>query len=174
MQELAINLNDVQLAIDGDKEVLENILNTLKNQLFNIALAILKNKQDAEDALQETYLKAFKNIHKIKHKQFFATWVTRVLINNARTIQKKNRRYLLQENISTIYNTPLNENELLIKDLLDRLQEKERMIIYLKFYGGFEISSIAKILRCPESTVKSRLYRGLNRLRKEFDESNEK
>jgi len=174
MKDFAISQNDVQQAKDGDKEAFENILNSIKDQLFNIALAILKNREDAEDALQETFVKAYMNMHKIKHNEFFCTWVTRILINNARTILKRNKRYLLQEDISTVYSTPLNGNELLVKDMLDNLNEKERTVIYLRFFGGFEISCIAQILRSSESTVKSRLYRGLNRLREGFGENNEK
>jgi len=174
MQEFVINLKDVQLAKEGDKEVFENLMNSLKDQLFHIALAILKNRQDAEDALQETFLKAYMNIHKIKQNHFFQTWVTRILINNARTICKKNKPYFSQEKIETIYNTPLNDDELLVRDLLDHLQEKEQIVIYLRFYVGYEIRSIARILRCPESTIKSRLYRGLSRLRRGFDDNEEK
>ena len=174
MQEFVINLKDVQQAKEGDKEVFENIMNSLKDQLFHIALAILKNRQDAEDALQETYLKAYMNLHKVKQNQFFQTWVTRILINNAKTISKKNTPYFLQEKIETIYNKQLNDEELFVRDLLDHLQEKERIVIYLRFYGGFEIGSIARILRCPESTIKSRLYRGLNRLRRGVDVNEEK
>ena len=81
---------------------------------------------------------------------------------------------MLQENVESIYKEPLNEEEILIKELLDHLQEKERIVIYLRFYGGFDLGSIARILHAPESTVKSRLYRGLVKLRKEFDEKDEK
>lgn len=174
MQDYRININDVQLAKDGDKEMFEKIMNSVKDQLFHIALAIAKNRQDAEDALQETFLKAYMNMHRIKYNEFFYTWVTRILINNARSITKKNKRYLLQENVEAIYKEPLNEEEILIKELLDHLQEKERIVIYLRFYGGFDLGSIARILHAPESTVKSRLYRGLSKLRKELDEKDEK
>ena len=66
MQDYRININDVQLAKDGDKEMFEKIMNSVKDQLFHIALAIAKNRQDAEDALQETFLKAYMNMHRIK------------------------------------------------------------------------------------------------------------
>ena len=167
MQDYRININDVQLAKDGDKEMFEKIMNSVKDQLFHIALAIAKNRQDAEDALQETFLKAYMNMHRIKYNEFFYTWVTRILINNARSITKKNKRYLLQENVEAIYKEPLNEEEILIKELLDHLQEKERIVIYLRFYGGFDLGSIARSLHSPEST-------GLAKLRKEFDEKDEK
>ncbi|MCL2488017.1 MAG: sigma-70 family RNA polymerase sigma factor [Oscillospiraceae bacterium] len=161
---------EIQTAQAGDAAAFESIFNAVQEPLFRIALSILKNRPDAKDALQETFINAYTNIQKLKQPQLFKTWITRILINNAKAIIKKNKKYLLQQEIIPIYSEALNEDEILVNELVGKLNEKERIVIQLKFFGGYELHFIAHILKCPESTVKSRLYRGLQNIKKGFDE----
>jgi len=168
--ERLLEQEEIQTAQAGDAAAFESIFNAVQEPLFRIALSILKNRPDAKDALQETFINAYTNIQKLKQPQLFKTWITRILINNAKAIIKKNKKYLLQQEIIPIYSEALNEDEILVNELVGKLNEKERIVIQLKFFGGYELHFIAHILKCPESTVKSRLYRGLQNIKKGFDE----
>ena len=62
-------------------ETFENLVSTVKLKLYKTAMSILKNDDDACDAIQETLLSAYKNMDKLQNKQFFSTWIIRILIN---------------------------------------------------------------------------------------------
>jgi RNA polymerase sigma-70 factor (ECF subfamily) len=81
-----------ELTKQGDKSAFDEVIRKCVPDLFRIAMSILKNKDDADDVVCETVVKAYENIHKLKDCTFFKTWITRILINHAAAAYKRRKK----------------------------------------------------------------------------------
>ena len=99
----------VKKAISGDDEAFEYIINNCKERLYRTAFAYVKNEEQALDVVQETVYKAYVSIEKLKNPEYFNTWITRILINNALTVIKKNSKVVYLDNNELINNIIVNE-----------------------------------------------------------------
>lgn len=158
----------VKLAIEGDEEAFLSLINSRKEQLYRTAFAYVKNKEDALDIIQDTVYKAYISINTLKEPKYFNTWITRMLINNAISLMKKKNNvvYLKEEVLNNIPVTEKNMEEKL--DLLysiDKLEEKLKRVIILKYFNDLTIKEVAMVLEIPEGTVKTYLNKGLSKLR---------
>ncbi|WP_027631502.1 sigma-70 family RNA polymerase sigma factor [Clostridium hydrogeniformans] len=158
----------VKLAIEGDEEAFLSLINNRKEQLYRTAFAYVKNKEDALDIIQDTVYKAYISINTLKEPKYFNTWLTRILINNAISLMKKKNNvvYLKEEVLNNIPITEKNMEEKL--DLLysiDKLEEKLKRVIILKYFNDLTIKEVAMVLEIPEGTVKTYLNKGLSKLR---------
>lgn len=141
--------------------------------MYRIAKSILVRECDCEDAMQEAVLKAYENLDSLHEERYFKTWLTRILINEARRIRKSQARLLLLEDsavesIGAEHNR-LNERSELY-DAIMRLKLKIRIAVVLHYIEGYSVEETAKILRVPTGTVKSRLHSGRTLLRKELED----
>ncbi|MGI6151080.1 MAG: RNA polymerase sigma factor [Christensenellales bacterium] len=140
--------------------------------LYRVSYAQLSQSCDRDDAVQECLCKAWQKRHQLRDERFMQTWVIRILINECRNIQKKKGRYLLLSELQERA-APKGANEGL-HDALFALDEKLRLPILLHYIEGFSIREIARILRLPQGTVKSRMLRGRQELYKQLNgEANE-
>ncbi|MDQ0048176.1 RNA polymerase sigma-70 factor (ECF subfamily) [Paenibacillus polymyxa] len=81
-----------ELAIHGDKEAFVNVIRAVQQSLYVVARSIVKNDEDCADAIQETVVKAFSNVHRLKEPAYFKTWIIRILINECNWIIRKKKR----------------------------------------------------------------------------------
>ena len=84
-------MSDEELAKRGNKEAFKRLIEENKKYLFNIAISILGNEEDAGDAIGETIIKAYESIKSLREPKFFKTWITRILINES----KKEEAFLI-------------------------------------------------------------------------------
>ncbi|HEY5587841.1 MAG TPA: sigma-70 family RNA polymerase sigma factor [Candidatus Paceibacterota bacterium] len=162
------NLND---------ELFSDLIDSCKENLYKIAFSYLKNEQNSLDAVSETIYKAYKNINKLKNREFFNTWIIKILINSCKTVLKNNKVIYIEE-----YNTTKSDNldiletdfKLSIKidlyNAIDKLNDKFKSIIILKYLEDMSIIQISEVLNLPEGTVKVYLRRALGVLKIELDE----
>ncbi|MDD7795155.1 sigma-70 family RNA polymerase sigma factor [Clostridium sp. 'White wine YQ'] len=155
-------------AVKGDEEAFNYIIKLKNEDLYRTAYAFVKNKDDALDILQETVYKAYISIEKLRKPQYFNTWLTRILINNCKNfIRNKEKIIYLEDNKNCNEDiTKINIDERL--DLfyaIDKLEEKHRMVIILKYFQDLTINQIAESLGYPIGTVKTYLNKGLSQLR---------
>ena len=137
--------------------------------MFLMAVSILKDPQTAQDAVQEAALKAYIKIAQLQDLSKFSTWITRILINECKGILRKKK-------FVTVCIEELQENALFsfdqeqweFFDIVSRQKEHDRDILLLKYYYQFSLNEIAEVLSIPLSTVKSRLYRVLDKLKDEW------
>ena len=143
-------------------EIFVNGINENRLSFYKTAKAILKNEEDVEDALQDALEMAYKNIEKLNEERYFKTWMTRILINKCYDIRKKNQNIICLDE----YEEPAacDEYNLELKEALAALDEKYRIIMILFYSEGYRIREISDILKIPESTVKTRLQRGREKL----------
>lgn len=127
-------------------------------RLYRIARSILLSDQDCGDALQEGILKAWQRLHSLKNDDCFDAWLTRIVINECRNIQRGYKGWTIPlESIAEIEAEP---PDLGLMDALGGLQEKYRLLLVLHYGEGFSIAEIAAMIRLPQSTIKWRLHEG--------------
>jgi RNA polymerase sigma-70 factor (ECF subfamily) len=167
---------------ESDKAAsIEEIIMTNLDSIYSTALRLTKNKNDAEDLVQETCLKAFKNSEQISSNNKAKSWVFRILMNTfINSYRKKIKEpplvdielsHLVLDHVVTVDN--LNPEEIVlnyvldeeIKEALDSLHVDFRAVIWLSDVEGFTYQEIQEILDCPVGTIASRLFRARSLLR---------
>jgi RNA polymerase sigma-70 factor (ECF subfamily) len=158
-------------------------------RLFRTAWSILRDRSEAEEAVQEGYLKAFEAIGTFAGRSSLSTWLTRIVVNEAlgRRRRAQNRSRLLdQESILVLeeYREKLMAGSLtqspekvlmrrqiakLLETAIARLPDVFRPVFVLREIEGLSVEDTAEVLQIPEETVKTRLFRARKRLQKEID-----
>jgi RNA polymerase sigma-70 factor, ECF subfamily len=159
----------VRKAKNGDKIAFQELIEQEKVKLYKIAYLYTKNEYDALDIFQETLYKALSSIQNLKDDDYFSTWITRILINNAKDfLGKKNRSIPMEiDFLNTIESSPhlYIEDKIDLLEAIDCLEEKEKSALILRFYKDYTINQIAIILEIPEGSVKSTIHRALKKLK---------
>lgn len=149
-----------------DKDSYVQQIETHSSMMYRIALTILRNDDDCKDAMQEAALKAWEKRSSLRDEQCFATWMTRILINECYNIQRKRRRIILVEDIPDV-SVPAKDVTVLM--VMESMPEKYRLPLVLKFSEGMNDAEIANILHLPQSTVRGRIHRAKQQLKKELE-----
>lgn len=168
-------------AIRKDVDALEKILQSINSDLYRVAKAKLDNEEDIKDAISEMTIDVYKNIHKLKEKRYFKTWVTKILINKCNDIYRSNNR---QFKIFTKFlNSRISKEERNYTDKIDEkldfesyfkvLNEDERIVIVLHYNNRYTVGEISDILNINVNTIKSRLIRGKQKIEKYVKEVKE-
>ena len=155
------------------KEILIEYIKDNQEKLYRIAFSYSKNEEAALDIVQEAITKALKNINKLSEESYIKTWFYRILINESLQYIRKNKRILTYELEAIENKVDCNvdfEEGLDVYKYVQDLNEKLKTVIILRFFEDMKISEIAKITKTNESTVKSRLYKGLKELKRLIEE----
>ncbi len=175
----------ISRAQDGDVTAFEALIAEHQQNIFSIAYRMAKNRDDAEDMTQEILVKIFKNLKKFKGDSKFSTWIYRVATNTCLDeIQKRNRHqtYSLDKELETEAGslvgeirdeTPTPEEHLeqktvqmAVREAISRLGDDHKKVLILRDLQGMSYEEIGRILQCSEGTVKSRLSRARQTLKK--------
>lgn len=153
----------------AENELIEYI-KANQNKLYKIAFTYTRNQELALDVVQEAITKALENIGKIKNEEYVKTWFYRILINEALKTIKRNKNFSEYELIDNeVYITSNEENIVENMDIYNNIQmlnDKLKTVVILRFFENLKIKEIAVITKTNINTVKSRLYKGLNELKK--------
>lgn len=153
---------------NSNPEAFERLVNSVKVKLYKTGMAILKNDDDVCDAIQETLLSAYKNFSSLNHEEYFATWITRILINKCYDIIKKNKKvtYLNEkmevEEDAAYYDRYKEEST--VERVLNEIDPDLKLVTVLFYYDGFSVKEISEMINIPEGTVKSRLSRARDKM----------
>lgn len=151
-----------------DNETFAGLVREYTPNLYRLALGILHNRDDAEDAVAESILKAYEKIHTLRNPDSFRPWIMQIAANESKRIYAKNRRSTPVENVEE-YMPEFRDEYHELWDIVMRLDTAYREVTILYFYEQMSLKEIGKILHIPEGTVKSRLYRAKKELRKYID-----
>lgn len=130
----------------------------LRGSMLRLACSIMREQHDAEDAVQEAIVAAWKRLDTLKDERAFKTWMMRIVMNTCRSILRKRRRYVLLDSVEL----PMLEEDSARDALWESvcaLEERLRLPIVLHYYEGFQIEEIAKILHRPAGTIATRMRR---------------
>jgi RNA polymerase sigma-70 factor (ECF subfamily) len=173
-----INLEQkiIDYLAQGNKQALNLLYEHYSGSLYGVILKVTNNEELAEDALQETFVKVWKNADRYdasKAKLF--TWLYRIARNTAiDKLRSFNNRYYKEVQIdkSDVYILPtmnINQDVMDIKKHLETLDEKYQIVIKALYFEGLTQQEASDELNIPLGTVKSRLKIGLRELRKVYD-----
>jgi len=138
--------------------------------MYNTSSRILKNKEDAEDIIQESFIEAFKNLKKFKYESSFGFWLKRIVINKSINHIKQKRipiqPHIDEANIPIIEEVTYDQTVSIekVKMGIDRLAEGYKQIINLYLIEGYDHNEIGEILGIKTTTSKSQYHRAKKRL----------
>ena len=143
-----------------------------KEDLYRFAYSYVKNEDDALDIVHDAVCKSLANIKALKDIGNIKSWIYQIVSNCAIDYIRKNKKY------TEISDDLQNENaigydkyeDIDLQEALDRLPEKYRIVIILRYFEDMKIGDIAQVLNENENTIKTRLYNGLSKLKIELIE----
>lgn len=151
---------------NGDKSAFSALVEIYQNKLYRTAYGILGNSQDAYDALQDCILKAYLSIGSLRNDYYFKYWMNRILINSCNDIIRRKKKVIYIEDSEIRGDSgEYDDSSLDMKIAMDKLEQKYRLIISLRYYQDLSYEDIAETLNCPVGTVKSRLNYAIKKLR---------
>lgn len=165
-------LNKIRQAKSGDKEALIQLIMGQKEDYYRLAYVYMKDQEDALDAMSEMTIKVFENIKSLKDEEAFFSWSKTILVNCCKQhLRKKNKVILLQELPEESYEESYSEHEerLAFEAHLTKLNQKYQEVLRLRFALDMDYATIAKVLKIPLGTVKSRIHAGLQKLQKSME-----
>jgi len=175
--------NLVKLAQEGNKEAMRALFDDNKKRIFHLAYQYVKNAEDAEDILQDTFIKTFNSLDKYDNQvgSSFSTWLYRIGINCSIDYLRRNKKSKDTDGMDDFSNIASHnddsnpEYKSLIKEarekievFLNRLSAKQRMIFILKHYQQLTTKEIAECMNCSEGSIKKQLFRAVGEMKKHF------
>lgn len=159
----------VLAAKQGDVDAFNRLISRWEKRIFNYLLRILGDREDAMDVSQEVFLKAFQKLGSLQEASRFSYWLFRIAHNEAYSLVRKSRpeEEWIGQGDGPEWGRRMAPVEvtLAVEAALSRLSPEQREAVVLKVYQGFKFEEIGEILDTPVSTIKSRLYTGLELLR---------
>lgn len=139
-----------------------------RDDLYVIALAILRNEADAEDAVSSAIVKAYENREQVKVFHKFKQWMLTITKNEALKIKKK-RLYLPGDEAVEALSKPVMAHYDELWDIIQNMKEEYRLAVVLFYYDRLSLREISDVLDIPVGTVKSRLNRGRAELKQALE-----
>lgn len=165
---------------------------TYKSKYY-LALQYMKNEEEAEDVLQEAYIKAFSKLDTLENPEAFSGWLGMIVANTAKNMLAKKRPLLFSDlavddegeqfeyqieddnlEVQPELSYTRQETKELVHELIDSLSEEQRLCVLMFHIEGIPISEIARVMECSENTVKSRLNYGRKNLRMKAEDLQKK
>lgn len=149
--------------METERVLLENY-----DKYYRLAYSYMKSEQDALDVVQESAYKAIRDCGQVKEQRYIGTWLYRIVVNTALdALRRRGREVALEEWQENSWQPSYAGLELW--EILDRLGEKERTVVVLRYFHDLKLEDIAGILGENVNTVKARLYRTLKKMRMELE-----
>lgn len=178
----------VQAAKGGDMQAFDELVNLYNKRVINIAYSLLSDREDAYDAAQEVFIRVYKNLSGFRGDSTVSTWIFRITQNVCKDFLRKRKPIaqsldnddedepsleIADESLSPEQVSERNEKIALLRAAIAELEENQRIVLTLFDLDGRSYEEIAEIIKCPIGTVKSRLYRARESLRKILAENKE-
>ncbi|MDK2856936.1 MAG: hypothetical protein PWQ29_27 [Verrucomicrobiota bacterium] len=185
----ADDLDFVHRAQAGDHAAYEELVRRYHGKIYGLVYSMTSNREDAEDLTQEVFVKAWKALGRFREQSGFYTWIYRIALNRTINFRKKRNR---RQNVSfdefdpdikqaesykefsskgsVLRKMSLGEFQKKMNEALLRLSEKHRAVVVMHDVQGMPHADIARITRCSEGTVRSRLFYARKQLQMELAE----
>ena len=151
-----------------DAHTFAQLYETVYMDLYRFALCLMKNKQDAEDAVSESVLKAYENIRKLKDENAFRSWIFTITANTCKSRLREAAKRKNESIEECLVNTPSEETDygmsIDVRRAFTVLNEEEQTIIGLSVFGGYNSKEIGQMLGLKDNTVRSKKVRALEKM----------
>jgi RNA polymerase sigma-70 factor (ECF subfamily) len=167
------NYSDVNIAIiercqKGERKAFQELYNLYGKAMFNISVRILNNNDEAEEVLQDSFLKAFEKISSYDKKYSFGIWLKRIVINRSLDVIKKRKLNFVAINDADFIEEKQDEESIYdvnaIKKCIEELPDGYRTILTLFVFEDYSHREIATLLNISEGTSKSQYNRAKKKL----------
>jgi len=169
----------ISKVLEGDMQAFSYLVDKYKDMVFTLAFRILKNRENAEEVAQDSFVKVYQNLKKFKSKSKFSTWLYRIVYNTAisRVRVKQNPTMSIddqkffeiedeKQNVSKSFD--IENNKMILQRLLNKLDESDRALITLYYLDECKISEIAEITGQNNSNIKVKLHRTRKKMKEEL------
>ena len=139
-----------------------------KENYYRLAYSYVKNADDALDIVQESVYKAISSMDSLKNHDYIKTWFYRIVVNTSLDfLRKQRKRFAVDEDVLTSFDfrTVDDYEDFDLQEALDNLPDKYRTVVILRYFEDLKIDEIAEILNENTNTVKTRIYKSLEKLR---------
>ena len=135
---------------------------------YRLAYKLMRNQDDALDVVQESAYRAIKDCKGVRNKDYLSTWIYRIVVNTSLDMLRRKKKETPTEEMPE---TPTEDHyqDLDLKQMINRLDDKSRTVIILRYFEDLKLEDIADIVGENLNTVKARLYRTLKKLRLELE-----
>ncbi|MEM6524061.1 MAG: sigma-70 family RNA polymerase sigma factor [Bacteroidota bacterium] len=167
------HINDdiiIDRILDGDKSQYKVLIDKYKGYAFTLAFNVLNNREDAEEAAQDSFIKAFKNLQKFNRQSKFSTWFYRIVTNTAITKGRKNRVVSVDINEArTIGSTArssveMDDQKKFVRQGLAQLSDQDKTMLSLFYLKELSLEEISEVTDLKTNLIKVKLYRARKRL----------
>ena len=177
----------VKLILKGDQLAFAELVELYQEKLYHMAYRMLNNKSEAEDIVQETFLRVYNNLHRYDENQKFSTWIYRIATNLCIDLLRKRKQVYSLDAESSDYEgldgysmipsdnrTPesellISETQSIIHKAIDQLPPKYKSVMVLRYIQELSLQEVGDILDMPVTTVKTRVHRGREYLRRKLE-----
>jgi RNA polymerase sigma factor (sigma-70 family) len=159
--------------LEGQTNYFSYIVERYQDIVFSIALKVLKNREDAEEMAQESFIKAYKSLHTFQGKAKFSTWLYRITYNTCISETRKKKQYFASADEVQISDEaeemnldgiPAENREKVVKAALEKLPEDEYTLVLLYYFEDQSVEEISKVTGLSESNTKVKLHRARKKL----------
>ena len=166
----------IEQILQGDRLAYALVVDRYKNLVFTLALRMLKNREEAEEVAQDTFVKMFKSLAKFKGNSKFSTWIYKIAYNTCLDNLKRNKKKMVADNIDEIaeYKTGSHNNtfeileakeqQQIVQRCLQMLPGDESFLLTLYYFEDLSLDEIAAIAGIKANNVKIKLYRSRKKL----------
>lgn len=166
----------IKQILKGDSSSFTHFVDTYQDMALTIAFRLVANKQEAEDVVQNAFVKAYHNLHTYRLSSKFSTWFYRIVYNTALTAYNKNKvrseTYNLDGNEVDLKTTASSstlaleeqEQKEIVENAVQQLPKMEAIIVTLYYLEDYSISEIAEIMSLTKSNIKIKLFRARKKL----------
>jgi RNA polymerase sigma-70 factor, ECF subfamily len=167
----------VRRTLEGDFGAFEHWVLRHERRVLTFAVRLLRDLEDAQDASQEVFLRAFRFLHRLDTRRPAEPWLMRITVNVCRDMQRKKKRRGTSSDVSEIDSLPMGDSidphaglareqqRQILWKAIDTLPEKERLALILRDVEGLSTAETAEILASSETTVRSQICRGRLKLK---------
>jgi len=159
----------------GERQLYATLVNKYKSYAFTIALKIVENKPEAEEAAQDAFIKAFHYLKSFNRQAKFSTWLYRIVFNTAISYKRKNRHPFqdIEENTVEYHEQAdsqleKDDKQIFLSQAMDRLNEADRLSIQLYYIKELSLEEVAETMGQNLNTIKVRVHRARQRLADEL------
>ncbi len=178
-EKIAALVTEIQ---NGNNGAFNELYKLTNQRAYYVALEFVKKDEDAQDILQESYVKALSKIGELDKPESFQSWLNQIVANKSKDFLKKKKPMLFEaeenevfevlpdEDLSFRPESSLDQNELqrTVMEVLDELNEEKRACVLMMYFEELSVSEIAQTLEIPEGTVKTRLFAARKDLKEKF------